>query len=270
MLVLQLRSGSKIRHDDIFYDGSGVHIIRLALSPILSDITLIEKTIHTHTAADSVGFKGHLKNGGSPALQERYVYGCSLLVIPDLAKLHLQVAERYRNLYAAELQQHSGREGRVVLPPAPSTSFVRPPCEDSGAFVLGGPYFEFKRGLISVLDAQARGVSLSEEVSLGEAEVQSDSLKCVEWNGQQFGACIYFSGKTLATCRFTEAMIEAMGGRNCIFSCPPGDKNRMTLLVDFGGKRSGPKYAYAVAKNVPVITKEQLIKELTTRAQKHV
>jgi hypothetical protein len=32
--------GSKIQHDDIFYDGSGVHIIRLALSPILSDITL--------------------------------------------------------------------------------------------------------------------------------------------------------------------------------------------------------------------------------------
>ena len=91
--------------------------------------------------------------------------------------------------------------------------------------------------MLAVLDAQARGVILSEEVSLGEAEVQSDSLKCVEWNGQQFGACIYFTGKTLATCRFTEAMIEAMGGRNCIFSCSPGDKNRMTLLVDFGGKR---------------------------------
>ena len=47
--VLRLHSGSKIQRDDIFYDGSGVRIIRLALSPILSDITLIEKTIHTLT-----------------------------------------------------------------------------------------------------------------------------------------------------------------------------------------------------------------------------
>ena len=102
--VLRLHSGSKIQRDDIFYDGSGVRIIRLALSPILSDITLIEKTIHTLTAADSVGFIGHLKNGGSPARQESYVYGCSLLVIPDLETLNLQVEASCRGIYAAELQ----------------------------------------------------------------------------------------------------------------------------------------------------------------------
>ena len=89
-----------------------------------------------------MGFKGHLKNGGSPAHQESYVYGCSLLVIPDLERLNLQVKASCRSIYAAELQEYSGREGRVVLPPAPSASFVRPPCEDSGAFVLGGPHFE--------------------------------------------------------------------------------------------------------------------------------
>ena len=95
--VLQHRSGKKIQRGDLFCDDSGVHIIRLAISPCLSDITLVEKTIHTLTEADTVGFRGHLKKGGSSARQKSYVYGCSLLVIPDLVKLHLEGSELARS-----------------------------------------------------------------------------------------------------------------------------------------------------------------------------
>ena len=57
----------KIKRADIFHAGSGAYIRRLAISPILSDITAMEKRIHVVLSHESVGFKGHVKNGGSPA-----------------------------------------------------------------------------------------------------------------------------------------------------------------------------------------------------------
>ena len=93
--LLRVRGPSgldKITPDDIFYAGSGAYIIRLAISPLLCDITKIEKVIHGILSnGDVVGFIGHRKNGGSPARQKRFVYGVSILVIPDLARLHLEV-----------------------------------------------------------------------------------------------------------------------------------------------------------------------------------
>jgi len=111
---LQVRGPSglrKITPDDIFYAGSGAYIIRLAISPLLCDITEIEKIIHVVLSdGDVVGFKGHVKNGGSPATQRRYVYGVSMLVIPDLAALRLVVNEKYREVYELELWSFDGRD----------------------------------------------------------------------------------------------------------------------------------------------------------------
>ena len=48
-------------------------VTRLAISPLLCDITEIEKITHVILSnGDVVGFKGHVKNGGSPATQRRY------------------------------------------------------------------------------------------------------------------------------------------------------------------------------------------------------
>ena len=93
--LLRVRDSSVLRNitrNDIFYVGSEAYIIRLAISPLLCDITKIEKVIHGILSnGDVVGFIGHRKNGGSPARQKRFVYGVSILVIPDLARLHLEV-----------------------------------------------------------------------------------------------------------------------------------------------------------------------------------
>jgi hypothetical protein len=248
----------KIKRDDIFYVGSGVYIIRLVISPLLCDVTEVEKTIHVKTSADEVGFKGHIKEGGSPAEQRRFIYIVSLLVIPDLAKLHLVVSDDYLESYEAEMRKFGGREGRVVLPPAPSASFVVPPRDASGAFVLGGPRFEHRHGMITKAVAMARGVTASQEASQGEAE--EDDASVASWDGMYFGKCIYFSGKTAETGGLSEEQIEAMGGEECFFYGPPSAKNKMTLLVVWASStwRKGPKYEYALKNNIPIITFEQL------------
>ena len=82
----------KIVTGDIFHAGSGAYIIRLSISPLLCDITEIEKITHViQSSGDVLGFKGNVKNGGSPARQQRFVYDVSMLVIPDLAALRLVV-----------------------------------------------------------------------------------------------------------------------------------------------------------------------------------
>lgn len=109
----------KILPSDIFFAGSDAYIIRLAISPILCDITEIEKFMHTVISrGDVVGFKSWNKDGGSPALQRRFLYGVSILVIPNPALLGLVVNEKHRAAHASELARFGGREGRVVLPAA--------------------------------------------------------------------------------------------------------------------------------------------------------
>ena len=259
-------AGRKIVRGDIFKGGSGAYIIRLVISPFLCDVTEVEKTFHQVTSADEVGFKGHVKNGGSPAWQRRFVYGCSLLVIPDLAKLRLVVNESYRESYEKELEDFGGREGRVKLPASPPASFVLPPCEASGAFVLGGARFEHRRGMITAEQARARGVTASQEASQGEAE--EDDASVASWDGD-FGEAIYFSGRRAETGGLSAAQIEAMGGKECFFTGPPSAKNKMTLLVVWATSewRKGPKYDYALENNIPIITFEQLKEALDEESE---
>ena len=69
-----------------------VHQSHRRRSPLLCDITEIEKITHViQSSGDVLGFKGNVKNGGSPARQQRFVYDVSMLVIPDLAALRLVV-----------------------------------------------------------------------------------------------------------------------------------------------------------------------------------
>ena len=268
---LSVRDGEeglrKIRRPDIFFEGSGAYIIRLVISPILCDITKIEKFMHTVISrGDVVGFKTWVKNGGSPAQQQRFIYGVSILVIPDPAELGLVVNEKYREAHALELASFGGREGRVVLPDAPPAAFVETlRCEEaSDAIVLGGPRFEVKRGLISAEEAAEAGVggSQSQGASQGASQ-EEDDVSVVSWN-RTFGEWTYFSGKTASTGGLSAKQIKAMGGEGHFCTRPPTAKKPMDLLVVWSASnwRKGPKYAYAIKNGIPIITFEQLKEEL--------
>jgi hypothetical protein len=268
---LRVRDGEeglrKILPSDIsIFEGSGAYIIRLVISPILCDITKIEKFMHTVISdGDVVGFKTWVKDGGSPAQQQRFIYGVSILVIPDPAELGLVVNEKYREAHALELASFGGREGRVVLPDAPPAAFVETlRCDASDAIVLGGPRFEVKRGLISAEAAAAAGVggSQSQGASQGASQ-EEDDVSVVSWN-RKFGEWTYFSGKTASTGGLSAKQIKAMGGEGHFCTRPPTAKKPMDLLVVWSASnwRKGPKYAYAIKNGIPIITFEQLKEEL--------
>ena len=126
-------------------------------------------------------------------MQQKFIYMFSLLVIPDLSNHRLVVSEEHREPYEAELQKHGGREGRVRLPPAPPTFFVLPPRDASGAFVLGGPRFEFRHGMITSEQELARGVTVSQEASQGAAEEDDASVE--SWDGNFGGASTFLARK---------------------------------------------------------------------------
>ena len=161
----------------------GAYVIRCAISPLLSDIKYLEKLIHIMLKDDIVGFKGHIKNGGSNAIQQRYVYGVSMLVIPDLGKLNLVVNEKYREAYQHELAIFGGREGRVKLPEAPPATFELPPFEMelTGAFVLGGPDFLRQRGIPESTAAAVAGVTVSQGASQGASQ-DDDEASVASWD----------------------------------------------------------------------------------------
>ena len=196
---LRVRDGEeglrKILPSDIsIFEGSGAYIIRLVISPILCDITKIEKFMHTVISrGDVVGFKTWVKDGGSPAQQQRFIYGVSILVIPDPAELGLVVNEKYREAHALELARFGGREGRVVLPDAPPAAFVETlrreastplfvACRNGhlavvrlrGAIVLGGPRVEVERGLISAEEAAEAGVGGSQSQGASQGASQEE------------------------------------------------------------------------------------------------
>jgi hypothetical protein len=141
----------KIKASDIFYDESGASIIRLVMSPCVTDVALIEKYIHIAIRADPVGYRLHIKEGGCDTSKQKWggIYGVSILVLRNrLDDMNLVVREDFRKSYEADLEKHGGREGLVKLPLPPPMSFELPPRHPaSGAFVLGGPFFEFKRGM---------------------------------------------------------------------------------------------------------------------------
>ncbi len=45
----EIEGRRKIRRHNIFHEGSGAYIVRLVISPLLCDVTEVEKTIHKVT-----------------------------------------------------------------------------------------------------------------------------------------------------------------------------------------------------------------------------
>ena len=134
--------------------------------------------------------------------------------------------------------------------------------------MLGGPRFEVKRGLISAEEAAEAGVggSQSQGASQGASQ-EEDDVSVVSWN-RKFGEWTYFSGKTASTGGLSAKQIKAMGGEGHFFTRPPTAKKPMDLLVVWSASnwRKGPKYAYAIKNDIPIITFEQL-KEVLDKSE---
>ena len=251
VLWKRVRGGDmrKVKITDLFFKGSGARVIRTALSPVLADITQLEKISHLVTAPDVRGFKGHGKNGGSPARQKRFIYGVSLLVIDNFEALGLELAEEHFKRYAEEMAAYGGRAGRVVLPDAPPAAFELPPTEkESGAFVLGGPPFLAAR---SGGGGGGGGGAAAASQSSGAGD---DGLP--EWVGDLNGAVVMFTGKSPTDEQV--AGIEERGGR--VIYGAPKKKDPFSLLVVKHGKpwRDTPAGVFARDNGVTVIIFEEL------------
>jgi hypothetical protein len=135
----------QLLHSDIHFPGSPAVILRLAIGVCVDEISEIEREACRLTRLRTLGFTGNRQNGGkASAPKEGRIHGVSVLVIPNLAKLGLSLAPPFATAYAA--RAGVGSEA-IVMPPLPPASFVPPPCEASGAFVLGGRHFLADRGL---------------------------------------------------------------------------------------------------------------------------
>ena len=132
-------------HSDIHFSGSPARIIRVAIGLRVDELAEIEREGCRLTQRRTLGFAGNRKDGGtSTAPKEGNIHGVSVLVIDDLAALGIVLAQPFAPAYAARALLGSEP---AVTPPPPSTFFEPPPCEASGAFVLGGSHFLASRGL---------------------------------------------------------------------------------------------------------------------------
>ena len=105
---------------------------RVAISPVIDDIREIERKLHELTEGDAIGFRGHMKNGGTPARQKRgTIYGVSILEIPDPKALNLRVRDDHREKYEDEVNQYGGRARALSFPDVP-VDFQLPPTVGVG------------------------------------------------------------------------------------------------------------------------------------------
>ena len=132
---------------DIHYAGSPARIIRVAIGLRVDELAEVEREGCRLTRRRTLGFAGNRRDGGTSTEPKKgNIHGVSVLVIPNLSKLGLVVGPNFASAYAARALQGSEP---AATPPPPSTSFEPPPCEASGAFVLGGSHFLALRGLSS-------------------------------------------------------------------------------------------------------------------------
>ena len=160
----------QLLHSDIHFPGSPAVILRLAIGVCVDEIAEIEREACRLTRHRTLGFAGNRQNGGTPtAPKEGRIHGVSVLVIPNLAKLGLSLAPPFAPAYAA--RAGVGSEA-IVMPPLPPASFVPPPCEASGAFVLGGQHFLADRGLGSSVGSGSADALL--QMLPGDDDVDDD------------------------------------------------------------------------------------------------
>ena len=136
----------------------------------IDEIAEIEREACRLTRRRTLGFTGNRQNGGTAtAPKEGRIHGVSVLVIPNLAKLGLSLAPPFATAYAA--RAGVGSEA-IVMPPLPPASFVPPPCDASGAFVLGGQHFLVDRGLGSSVGSGSADALL--QMIPGDDDVDDD------------------------------------------------------------------------------------------------
>eukprot|EP00900_Chrysochromulina_parva_P017041 jgi/Chrpa1/25338/Chrysochromulina_OHIO_Genome00027963-RA len=147
----------KLVHSDIHFQGSPAVILRLAIGLCVDELAEVEREACCLTRLCTLGFAGNRRDGGtSTRPKEGSIHGVSVLVIRNLAELGLVLAPPFAPAYAARARL--GSEA-TVMPPLPPASFVPPPCEASGAYVLGGPHFLADRGLGSSVGGGSAGGS---------------------------------------------------------------------------------------------------------------
>jgi hypothetical protein len=237
----------KVDHEDLFFEGTPVRILRVAIGVVKEDVAEMEcegcrQTVRT------LGYAGNQKIGGTPTRRKKgNIHGLSLLVIPNFAKLGLVLGEQFRADFAARVD---GSEG-IALPAEPPASFVPPPTEESDAFVLGGFRFLAARGLGDDEEkkAAAEFVEIPESVEVEEEKV--------EWDGKLYGKNVYFSCQTPSDEQ--KAGIVKLGGK-CFSGMPSKNKNPMTLLfVKVSSEwRCFSKGMFALENKVPVAFFEEL------------
>ncbi len=248
---------------------------RVAISPLIDDIREIERKLHELTEGDAVGFRGHLKNGGTGTYQKRgTIYGVSILEIPDPEALNLRVRDDHREKYEDEVKQYGGR-ARALSFPDVQVDFQLPPTDGNGDggtfFVLGGALFEQRRGL-PVDDSRLGEFTLSQQQSQGHPDEdrlrrEAAADRIVEWDGAWPSGHVYFSGVTansIMEVAFHNALQE-MGSVVVDKKGPPSKKEQMKLLVvDFDNMKWDltRKAKHALDNHIPIISKQMFISEL--------
>jgi hypothetical protein len=258
---------------DVFGTTTTTILHRVAISPVIIDITEIERTLHVLTEEDAIGFRGNLRNGGSSTRQKRgTIYGVSILEIPDPEALNLRVRDDHRAKYEDEVNQYGGRARALSFPDVP-VDFQLPPTVgvgDGGTFfVLGGALFEQCRGL-PVDDSRLDEFTLSQQQSQGHPDEdrlrrEAAADRIVVWDGAWPSGHVYFSGVT-ADSIMEEAFHNALQGTgSVVVDKRPSKKEPMKLLVvdfdvmnwDLTGKAK-----HALENRIPIISKQMFKSEL--------
>jgi hypothetical protein len=248
---------------------------RVAISPVIADIREIERKLHELTEGDAVGFRGHLKNGGTGTRQKRgTIYGVSILEIPDPAALNLRVRNDHREKYEDEVKQYGGRARDLSFPDV-QVDFQLPPTVGNGDggtfFVLGGALFEQRRGL-PVDDSRLDEFTLSQQQSQehpdeGRLRREAAADRIVEWDGAWPRGHVYFSGvqaDSIMAGAFHNALQERGLAVLVDKNTRPSKKKPMRLLVvDFEnvGWDLTRKAKHALDNHIPIISK-QMFSEL--------
>jgi hypothetical protein len=135
-----------IRHEDIWYPKSDAKCVVLALSPTLSDVSYIEWNLHKmmREGGEVVGFKGNIKDGGTPQQEGSFLFGCCALILPRGVRA-MGLSVRDDCIADFEAAQQTGSDGKTNgcrrnSASLPAMQFVRAPLGTGGEFLLGGDH----------------------------------------------------------------------------------------------------------------------------------